>query len=141
MIQAITLCSTFIKRLFVARISDRIKFRVNHKKSPGESIGWEFIPSQSELIQFIPISVSDLMRIIPNQSEKRFVTHLMKNGKKSIRLNPIQSKPIIRMNLNQSETILARIDPNRILNQNLFESFRGRIVSDWFGFILIIASD
>ena len=28
------------------------------------------------------------MRIIPNQSEKRYVTRLMKNGKKSIRPNP-----------------------------------------------------
>ena len=56
---------------------------------PGKSIGQEFIPSQSELFQFIPISVSEPMRIIPNQSEKRFVTRLMKNGKKSIRPNPI----------------------------------------------------
>ena len=29
------------------------------------------------------------MQIIPNESEKRFVTRLMKNAKKSIRPNPI----------------------------------------------------
>ena len=29
------------------------------------------------------------MRIIPNQSEKRFVSRLIKNGKKSIQTNPI----------------------------------------------------
>ena len=32
---------------------------------------------------------SEPMRIIPYQSEKRFVTRLMENGKKSIRSNPI----------------------------------------------------
>ena len=32
---------------------------------------------------------SEPMRIIPNQSEKPFVTRLMKNGKKSIRPDPI----------------------------------------------------
>ena len=47
---------------------------------PGESIGLKFIPSQSELIRFIPISVSDPMRIILNQSERCFVSRLMKNG-------------------------------------------------------------
>ena len=36
---------------------------------PGESIGLKFIPSQSELFRFIPISVSGPMRIIPNQIE------------------------------------------------------------------------
>ena len=59
---------------------------------PSESIGLKFIPSQSELFRFIPISVSEPMRIIPNQSEKRFVSRLMKNGQKSIRLNPITSE-------------------------------------------------
>ena len=56
---------------------------------PGESIGQEFISSQSELFRFIPISIFEPMRIILNQSEKRFGTRLMKNGKKSIRPNPI----------------------------------------------------
>ena len=43
----------------------------------------------SESIRTIPISVSEPMRITLNQSEKRFVFRLMKNGKKSIRPNPI----------------------------------------------------
>ena len=40
-------------------------------------------------LRFIPIFVSEPIRIIPNQSEKRFVSRLMKNGKKSMRPNPI----------------------------------------------------
>ena len=81
---------------------------------PGESIGLKFIPSQSELFRFIPISVSDPMRIIPNQSEKRFVYRLMNNGQKTIRLNPINSEPSFRMIPNQSETKFSiQINPNR----------------------------
>ena len=57
---------------------------------PGESIGLKFIPSKSELFRAIPESVSEPFRVIPNQSEKRFVSRLMKNGQKSIRLNLIQ---------------------------------------------------
>ena len=72
---------------------------------PGESIGWEFIPSLSELFWFIPISVSEPMRIISNQSEKSLVLRYMKNGLKSIQPNPILSEAIIRMNQNQSESI------------------------------------
>ena len=88
---------------------------------PGESIGLKFIPSQSELFRFIPIIVSEPMRIIPNGSEKSFVTCLMKNGQKSIRLNPINSETSIRMNPRQYETIFSiQINPN------------GRIDSDWF---------
>ena len=75
--------------------------------NPDESIGLKFIPSQSELFRFIPISVSEPVRIIPNQSEKRFVSRLMKNGQKPIRLNPINSETSIRMNPNQSETKFA----------------------------------
>ena len=48
---------------------------------PGESIRFKFIPSQSELFRFIPISISEPMRIIANQSEKCFVSHLMKKVK------------------------------------------------------------
>ena len=70
--------------------------------SPGESIGLKFIPSQSELFRFIPISVSEPMRIIPNQSEKRFVSRLMINGQKS---NQSETKFSIQINLNQSESI------------------------------------
>ena len=53
-----------------------------------ENIGLKFISSHLQLFRFIPISVSEPMRIIPNQSEKRFVSRLMKNGQKSIRLIP-----------------------------------------------------
>ena len=80
----------------------------------GESIGLKFIPSQSGLFRFIPISVSDPMRIIPNQSEKHFESRLMKNGQKSIRLNPINSETSIQMNPNQSETKFSiQINPNQ----------------------------
>ena len=73
---------------------------VIEESNPGESIGLKFISSQSELFLFIPISVSESIRIIPNQSEKRFVSRLMKNGQKSIRLNPVNSVTSIRMNPN-----------------------------------------
>ena len=63
-------------------------YRLFDKTHPGESIGLKFIPSQSELFRFIPIYVSKLMGIIPNQSEKRFVSRLIKNDQKSIRLDP-----------------------------------------------------
>ena len=54
------------------------------------------------------------MQIIPNQSEKRFVIRLMKNGQKSIRLNPITSETSIRMNLNQYETkFRIQINPHQ----------------------------
>ena len=62
------------------------------------------------------------MRIIPNQSEKRFVTRLMKNSQKLIQLNPINSEKSIRnqiFNPDQSELGLIWI---------------GNLVSDWFGY-------
>ena len=81
---------------------------------PGESIGLKFIPIQSELFRFIPVSVSEPMRIIPNQSEKRFISRLMENGQKSIRLNPINSDRSIRMKPNQSETKFSvQINPHQ----------------------------
>ena len=61
---------------------------VIEESDPGESIGLKFISSQSEIFRFIPISVSEPMGIIPNQSEKRFVSRLMKIGQKSIQMNP-----------------------------------------------------
>ena len=97
---------------------------------PGESIGLKFIPSQSELFRFIPISVSEPMRIILNQSEKRFVSGLIKNGQKTIRLNPFNSKTSIRMNPNQSETKLS-IQINA--NQSKVGVIRTNLSSDWFG--------
>ena len=54
------------------------------------------------------------MRIIPNQSEKHFVSRLMKNDQKPIRINPINSETSIRMNPNQSETKFSnQINPNQ----------------------------
>ena len=79
----------------------------------------EFIPSQLQLFRFIPISVSEPMRIIPNQSEKRFVSHLMKNDQKSIRFNPINFRDI---NPNESEPIR-----NQVFNPDQSESIRARI--------------
>ena len=53
------------------------------------------------------------MRIIPNQSENFFVSRLMKNGQKPIRLNPINSETSNRMNPTQSETKFSiQINPN-----------------------------
>ena len=74
------------------------------------------------------------MRIIPNQSEKHFVSRLMKNGQKSIRLNPINSETWIWTNPKpsfQSTWIRTRIDPSRISNQNQCLGIN-RIKSDWF---------
>ena len=51
-------------------------------RNPGESIGLKFIPSKSDLFGAIPESIS-------KQSDKHFVSRLMKNGQKSIRINPI----------------------------------------------------
>ena len=62
------------------------------------------------------------MRIIPNQFEKRFVSRLMKNGKKSIRFNPDEPKPI---------RIHPRSDWFKMNFQS--ESIRMNSSSDWFG--------
>ena len=77
---------------------------------PCESIGLKFIPRRTEIFRFIPISVSEPMRILPNQSEKRFIPCLIKNGLISILLNPIKSETSSRMNRNESEPI--RTNPN-----------------------------
>ena len=53
-------------------------------------------------IRVIQKTVSELFRIIPKQSENRFVSHLKKNGQKSIWHNPIHSASIrARMYLNR----------------------------------------
>ena len=100
---------------------------------------------------------SEPMRIIPNRSEKRFVSRLMKNGQKSIRLIPQYRYEWIRTNPKpsfQSRSIrinLIWIDPNRIFNKNKSEWIRGRRFkliliensvwihssSDWFRLIWI----
>ena len=71
----------------------------------------------SEPIRTIPISASRSMRIILNQSEKRFVSSLMKNGKKSIRPNPRQQSELIRTNLNQFELGLIQTEFSIRINQ------------------------
>ena len=54
------------------------------------------------------------MWIIPNQSEKSFVTRFMKNGQKSMRLNPTNSETAIRINPNEFETKFSiRVNPNQ----------------------------
>ena len=100
------------------------------------------------------------MRIILNQSEKRFVSCLMKNWQKSIRLDPINSETSIRMNLNQlgliqteysiginrnhSDLGLIRIhsDSKFGLDQSELGLIRiENFVSDWFEFIRIDISE
>ena len=91
-------------------------------KKLGESIGLKFIPSYSQLFRFIPIS------------------RLMKNGQKSIRLNPINSETSIRMNLNQFETkFTIQINPNSDWSKLNFqsESIRMHPRSEWLRLILI----
>ena len=90
----------------------------------------------SEPIRTIPISVSEPMRIIANQCEKRFASRLMKNGQKSIRLNSTNSETSIRMNSNQSETkISTQINPISDLSKPDFqsESIRNNSRLEWFG--------
>ena len=71
------------------------------------------------------------MRIIPNKSEKRFVSCLMKCGQKPIRLNPINSETSIQMNPNQSETKFSIQ-----LNPDQSESIRMNPRLEWFELIL-----
>ena len=52
--------------------------------NPDESIGIELI--ESELFREIPESVSEPFRVIPNQSEKRFLLCLIKNNQNLIQL-------------------------------------------------------
>ena len=103
----------------------------------------KLILSQSELFRFFPISVSEPIRIIPNQSEKHVVSRLMKNVQKSNRINPINSETSIRMNPNQSKTKFSiQVNPNQSVsdwsNPNFqSESIRMNPMSEWFGKILI----
>ena len=123
-----------------------------------KSIRLKFIPSQAELFQFIPIIVSEPMRIIPNQSEQNFVSRLIKNSKKSIRFNPIQSKASIRMNpnqvfnssqselgliqtefsiriiLNESEGGMIRIDASDLI-RFIFNRFSSKEIQPFFGLV------
>ena len=100
---------------------------------PWENYRIEMHPNQSELFRFIPISVSKSMRIIPNQSEKCFVSRLMKNDRKSIRLNPINSETSIRINPNQSASIQGWNESDWFWLHIRFGSIRDRIDLDWSG--------
>ena len=110
----------------------RISFMIcslQMKDIPGESIGLKFIPSQSELFWIILISVSERMRIIPKQSEKRFLFRLIKNCQKSIRTNPINFETSIRMNPNQSGTkFLISINTSSDWSKPNFQSESIRII-------------
>ena len=114
-------------------------------------IGLKFIPSQLKLFRCIPISVSEPIRIIPNQSEKRFVSRLMKNVQKSIRLNPKNSETSIRMNPSEYELGLIQTkfsiriwsDVSELIGLSRMEFWLFFIkrdtkrFSDWFGMIRI----
>ena len=81
------------------------------------------------------------MQIIPNQSEKCFVTCLMKNGRKSIRPNPRQISEWIRTNPKpcfQSELRLIQTEFSFRINSNHSDLGFIRIDSDWkLGFGLV----
>ena len=78
------------------------------------------------------------MRIIPNQSKKRFVSCLMKNGQKSIRLNPINSVTSIRMNSNHFELGFIQIDSDWKFGLDQSQLGLIRIDLDWkLGFGLV----
>ena len=104
---------------------------------PGERIGLKLIPSQSELFQFIPISVSEPVRIIPNQTKKRFVSSLMKNGQKTIRLNPIQSEASIQIITISDSLRLILLETSAWINP----SSDWKLCSHWFVFIRINSPD
>ena len=114
---------------------------------PGEIIGLKFIPSQSEPFRFISIFVSQPIRIIPNQSKKRFVSRSMKNGQKSIRINLINSETSIWMNSTPSETKFSiqinPINPSSDWSKPNFqsESIRMNPRSEWFGLARIKKSE
>ena len=75
------------------------------------------------------------MRIIPNQSEKRFESRLMKNGQKPIRINPEIS---IRMNPNQSGTKFSiQVNPNQYAHGMIQTEFSIRINSNYYDLGLI----
>ena len=74
------------------------------------------------------------MRIIGNQFEKRFVSCMTKNSQKSIRLNPINSDTLIRLNANQSESFWPWIHSEWFWLKIRFGWIRTRIDSHWSEF-------
>ena len=111
----------------LAKVSDWNLFRVNQNYSdsfwylyPSQSESFRtnpknvlFLPWQkyrieihSESIRIIPIFVSEPMRIIPNQSEKRFISPLAKvSDWNSFRVNQNYCDICIRANANHFEPI------------------------------------
>ena len=83
---------------------------------------------------------SDSFRYLyPSQSEKRFVTRLIKNGKKSIRPNPNKSEATIRMNPNQFETKFSTIiNPSSDWSKPNFQSKLIWIIPIADSFVLIL---
>ena len=69
-----------------------------------EILRLEFNPNELELFRAISTSVSEPFRLIANQFEKCFVSHLMKSCQKSIQLDSIHSASIRSSNPNKSET-------------------------------------
>ena len=70
------------------------------------------------------------MRIIPNQSGKRFVSRFMKKDQKLIQLNPGSSDTSIRMNPNQPETkFFIQINPISDWSKRNFQSESIRIIT------------
>ena len=81
-----------------------------YRKLHGESFGLKFNPSESDLFQAIPKSVSEQLEIIPNRPGKRFVFRLMKIGQKLIRIIPIHFSYIQGFNPNESELALMQTE-------------------------------
>ena len=71
----------------------------------------------------IPESVSEPFRVIPNQSEKPFLSRLMENGQKSIRLNPIRSNWCLRLSQIDFLSLFIKRDTTRF--------------AEWLGIALI----
>ena len=81
-----------------------------YNSNPSDSIRLKFIPSQSKLFRFIPISVSDVNNFEPIR--KTFCISFDENGQKSIRLNSINSETSIRTNPKPSfQSRSIRINP------------------------------
>ena len=103
----------------------------------GESIGFKFIPNESELFRAIPEFIFKPLRVFPNQSENPFLSFLMKNSQKSIRLNPIQSGRQYKWIQNNFSIRINRSLDWIGLSQINFDPFfikrNTKCFSDWFG--------
>ena len=93
----------FLNNYIETTINMKLFLSTNVEKSPGESFGLESNPSELGLLRTIPTSVLNPFGIISNKYEKLFVSCLMRNGRRSIRFDPIDSISVQSNNLNQSE--------------------------------------